>query len=129
MMSSMIRQVRPRTSPTTFITSVTLMSVRRLSTMASGAPIFLREEACPLHAARIGRDHRQVRQVQLAEVAHQHRAGEQVIHRDVEEALNLRRVQIDKQSAIRAGRGQQIGHELRRDATRGRSLRSCRAYP
>ena len=40
-MSSMIRQVCPRTSPITCITSVTLISVRRLSTMASGAPILV----------------------------------------------------------------------------------------
>jgi hypothetical protein len=39
-MSSMMRQVLPATSPITFITSATFMSVRRLSTMASGAPIF-----------------------------------------------------------------------------------------
>ena len=39
--SSMIRQVRPWTSPITCITSATFISTRRLSTMASAASIFL----------------------------------------------------------------------------------------
>ncbi len=48
-------------------------------------------------------------------MTHQHRAGKQVIHRDVEEALNLRRVQIDEQRAVGAGGGQQVGNQLGAD--------------
>ena len=83
--------------------------------MASGAPNFLREEARPLHAARIRRDDRQIGQIQLAEVAHQHRAGEEVIDGNIEEALNLGGVQIDKQGAIGACGRQQVGDELGAD--------------
>ncbi len=71
----------------------------------------LRKEARPLHAARIRRNHRQVGQRQLAEVAHQHRAGVKMIDGNIEKALNLRRVQVNKQSAIGPGRGHQIGHQ------------------
>ena len=45
----------------------------------------------------------------------QHRRAEQVIHRHVEIALNLRRVQIQSQRAARAGGFQQVRHELRGD--------------
>ena len=38
-----------------------------------------------------------------------------MVHRDVEKALDLRRVQIDNQRPIGARRGQQIGHQLRRN--------------
>ncbi len=55
----------------------------------------LGEEACALHATRIRRNHGQVRELPLAEVVHQHRRRKQVVHRNVEKALNLRRVQID----------------------------------
>ena len=51
----------------------------------------------------------------LPEVAHQHRAGEQVVHRDIEKSLNLRRVQIDQQRPVRAGRAQQVRHQLGRN--------------
>ena len=79
----------------------------------------LREEACPLHAARVGRNHGQVGQVQFAEVAHQHRAGEEMIDGNVEEALNLRGVQVDEQGAVGAGGGQQVGNELGADGHAG----------
>ena len=104
--------MRPRTSPITFITSVTLMSVRRLSTMANGTSSFLAKNrarstppASGLTTVRFGR-------FEIPEVAHQHRAGEQVIHGDIEEPLDLRGVQIDEQGAVGAGRAQQIRHQL-----------------
>ena len=75
----------------------------------------LRKEARPFHAARVRRNHRQVRQIQLPEIIHQHRRREQVVHRNIKKSLQLRRVQIDNQRPIRARRGQQIGHQLRRN--------------
>ena len=75
----------------------------------------LRKKSRALHAARIGRNHDQVGQVQLAEVAHQHRAGKDVIDGNIEEALNLRGVQVDKQRAIGARGGQQVGDQLGAD--------------
>ena len=82
--------------------------------MASGAD-FLRKEASPLHAARVGRNHDQIGQVELAEMAHKNGAGEEMIHGDIEEALDLRRMQVTEQSAIGACGGKQIGNELGAD--------------
>jgi hypothetical protein len=50
-----------------------------------------------------------------------------VVHRDVEEALDLRRVQIDGQHAVGAGRRDHVGDELGVIGTRPSSLRSLRA--
>ena len=63
---------------------------------------FLCEEAGALHTASVGRDHRQIRQIEFPEMIDQHGRTEQVIDRDVEEALNLRRVRVDR--AVRDGR-------------------------
>ena len=52
-------------------------------------------------------------------MADQHRAGEHVIDGDVEEALNLRGVQIDEESAVGSGGGEQIGNELGADGDAG----------
>src|ERR1035438_6745762 len=104
MMSSMMRQVLPFTSPTTFITSATFMFQRRFN--------LLRKKPRPLHAACIGRNHNQIGQLELVEVAHQHRAGEEVVDWDVEEALNLGGVQVNEKRAIGACGGQQVGDEL-----------------
>ena len=38
-----------------------------------------------------------------------------MIHRNVEETLNLLRVQINRQDAVRARRDEQVGHKLGRD--------------
>jgi hypothetical protein len=70
------------------------------------------EESGALHAAGIRRYHRKVRQIQILEVADQHGRAEQVIHRDIKEPLQLRRMQIDDQGSIRARRGQKIGNKL-----------------
>src|SRR5579863_3049393 len=52
------------------------------------------EEPGPLHAARVRGNHGQRRQRQFFEVVHQHRRSEQVVHRNVEEALDLGGMQI-----------------------------------
>jgi len=69
----------------------------------------------PFHAARIRRYHGQIRQRQLAEVIHQHRRSKQMVHRNIEKTLQLRRMQIHNQRPVRACGGQQIGHQLRRN--------------
>src|SRR5215469_7497763 len=51
----------------------------------------------------------------MPKVFNQHRRAVQMIHRDVEVTLNLRRVQIQSQRATRARSFQQIRHELRGD--------------
>jgi hypothetical protein len=51
----------------------------------------------------------------VLEVADQHRRGEEVIDRDVEETLDLRSVQVHGQDPVRPGGGDQVGDELRGD--------------
>ena len=51
----------------------------------------------------------------LAQVVAQDRRGLELVGRNTEEALHLRRVQIHRQDAVGAGRLQQVGHEARRD--------------
>ena len=55
-------------------------------------------------------------------MADQHRAGKHVIDGNVEEALNLRGVQVDEESAVGAGGGEQIGDELGADGDAGTVL-------
>ena len=57
--------------------------------------------------------------MQVAEVADQHGAGEKMVDRNIEEALNLRGVQVDQQRAVGAGGGEQVGDQLRRDGHAG----------
>ena len=71
--------------------------------------------AGPLGAAGVGRHDREIRVVQPRAVVDDDRRREQVIHRDVEEALDLRLVQVHREHAVGAGRAQQVGHQLGRD--------------
>jgi hypothetical protein len=48
-------------------------------------------------------------------VVHQHRAGVQVVDRDVEEALQLVLVEVDAEHAVGARRLDHVGHQLRAD--------------
>ena len=76
----------------------------------------LGEPARAHHAADVGRNHHQVVElVVLLDVAHHHRRGEQVVGRDVEEALDLAGVQVERHDAVGAGAGDQVGDELGRD--------------
>jgi hypothetical protein len=68
-----------------------------------------------LDVAHVGRDHRQVRQVHAAEVLDEDRLGQQVVYGDVEEALDLVRVQVDRDDAVDARRLEHVGHELGAD--------------
>jgi hypothetical protein len=64
----------------------------------------------------------------VLDVARHHRRGEQVVGRDVEEALDLAGVQVERQHAVGAGMGDQVGDELGRDRrARTEARRSCRA--
>ena len=53
--------------------------------------------------------------VLLLDVLEQHRRRVKVVHRDVEEPLDLSRVKVHRQQPGDARRGQEVGHELRRD--------------
>ena len=71
----------------------------------------------PLDAPFVGTDHDEilVREVHRLEVLVDHRGGIEMIHRNVEKALDLGRVQVHRQHAVGAGAGNQIGHQLGRD--------------
>src|SRR5262249_20210161 len=68
-----------------------------------------------LHAAGVGRDHDGVGEVALLDVLDDDGGGEEVIHRDVEEALDLADVEIEGQEPLGAGGDDEVGHQLRRD--------------
>ena len=76
----------------------------------------LGEPARAHHAADVGRyDHQVGGAVVLLDVAHHHGGGEQVVGRDVEEALDLAGVQVDRHDPVDAGALDQVGDELGRD--------------
>ena len=76
---------------------------------------FLGEGAGARHAAHVGGHHHHVLAL-LAEllgvVVHKHGIAQQVVHRDIKEALDLAGVQIHGQHTVGAGGGQHIGHQL-----------------
>ena len=60
-----------------------------------------------------GRNHHDLGEVEaLFDVAHHDRRGEQIVGRNIEEALDLPGVKVERQHAVDAGAGDQIGDEL-----------------
>ena len=105
----------PSTSPTTFRTSVSFLPVRRLSMTAREASSRLRDGPGARHAAHVGRHDDEVVERELADRVEDHGRREEVVDRNVEEALDLRRVEVHREDPVGARRGQEVGHELRRD--------------
>jgi hypothetical protein len=101
-----------------FITSDTLAFGRRLSMIARSDVEALGQRARAHHAADVGRHHHQVVVALLPDVAEQDGRGVDVVHRDVEEALDLVGVQVDRQHALHADGLQHVGHHLGGDRTR-----------
>ena len=69
----------------------------------------------PGHRPHIGGDHHGVVmavRVLLGEVVHKDGGAQQVVHRDVEEALDLVGVQVHRQHTVNACGDEHIGHEL-----------------
>ena len=69
------------------------------------------------HAADVGRDdHQMVVVVKRSLMSRdEDRRGEQIVGRDVEEALDLPGMEIERQHAVGAGGGDQVGDQLGRD--------------
>ena len=115
-MSSTRMQVRPSTSPITFITSDFAGALAPLVDDGERRIDALAEPARARHAADVGRDHHQLVEVEaLLDVAHHHRRGVEIVGRDVEEALDLAGVQVERHHPVGAGGGDQVGDELGRD--------------
>ena len=74
----------------------------------------LRERARALDAARVRRDDRERVEVRVADRVEENGRREEVVHRDVEEALDLRGVEVDAEDAVGARRRDEVGHELSR---------------
>src|SRR5258708_6641714 len=73
---------------------------------------FFGEGAGTLHTARIGRDYGEVRELHVAEVFDQHGRAVEGVHRNVEIALNLGRMQIERKSTACGGGFQQGRNQL-----------------
>ena len=115
-MSSTRMQVRPFTSPITFITSESPGRSRRLSTMASGASMRLARPRARTTPPTSGETTMRLSAGNSSlDVLHHHRRGEQIVGRNVEEALDLTGVQIEREHAVGAGLDDHIGDELGRD--------------
>ena len=56
---------------------------------------------------------------EIGEVADENRGSEEVVDGDVEEALDLRGVEVDEESAVGAGGDEQVGDELGGDGDAG----------
>ena len=68
------------------------------------------------HAAHVRRDHDRIAHViVLLDVAHQDRAGKEIVRRDIEEALDLPGVKIKGEHPVCPCPGDHVGHELGRD--------------
>src|SRR3979490_3114870 len=109
--SSMMIADLPRTSPMTPSDSLLLLlPSRRFSTKATDAPIMSAKLRARLGNAGAPRHDDRVDQLHPEDVVAQQRLhGRQLIDGDVEEALDLARVQIDGQHAIGAGSLQHVG--------------------
>ena len=108
-MSSTSRQTRPSTAPTISLTVTWLATFgsRRLWMIASGAPRLSDHVSATRTRPVSGETTVRMRAVLGAErpleVLEQHRLGEQVVDGTVEEALDLRGVQVDAHDAVGAG--------------------------
>ena len=72
----------------------------------------------------------QIVELLLPVVAHEHRSRVQMVDRQVEEALQLVLMEVDRQHAIGSRASEtMLAISLALMATRGWSLRSWRAYP
>ena len=79
----------------------------------------------PGHGAHVGGDHHGalgvVGELPL-EVLHEEGAAQEVVHGDVEKALDLGGVEVHGQHAVRAGGGEHVGHQLGGDGVTGLGL-------
>ena len=105
-MSSTMTAILPLTSPTMSVTSETSGSGRRLKTIASELCRRLAKFSARVHAAGVGRDDDDLVLVQplALEVVAERRRRLEIVDREIEEALDLRGVEVERHEALGAGR-------------------------
>ena len=81
----------------------------------------LGDRAGPDDAAHVGGDHAGALEVEREHVVHEDLAGEAVVHRHVEEALDLLGVEIHGEHAVDADGREEVGHDLGGDRHAGRA--------
>src|SRR5690606_2601309 len=64
------------------------------------------------YAAHVRRYHHHVLVILAFDIGHDQRCGVDVVHRDIEEALNLVGVQVHGHDAVNADGGEHVGHDL-----------------
>ena len=85
----------------------------------------LSEGAGAGHGANVGRDHHHILTLVtelLGVIIHKDGVAQQVIHGDVEEALDLGGVEVHGQHTVSTGSGDHVGHQLGRDGIAGLGL-------
>ena len=85
----------------------------------------LSEGAGAGHRANVGRDHHHILALVtelLGVIIHKDGVAQQVIHGDVEEALDLGGVEVHGQHTVSTGSGDHVGHQLGRDGIAGLGL-------
>ena len=71
-------------------------------------------------AADVGRNHHDLADIEaLLDVAHHHRRGIEIVGRDIEKALDLAGMEVERHHPVGAGTGDQVGHQLGRDRRAG----------
>ena len=117
----------PSTEPIRFSTSVrSSLPMRRFSMMASGASTISAKLRARLVLPRSGETTTGVEQALLREVARRQRHRAHLVDRDIEEALDLPGVQIDRQHPVRPGDADQLATSRAVIGTRGWSFLSVR---
>src|SRR5690606_37305673 len=71
------------------------------------------------HAADVGGDDEQVVEALVLDIVHQGRGAVDVVHGDIEEALDLVGVQVNGEDTVDADVGQHVGHDLGADRHAG----------
>jgi hypothetical protein len=66
-------------------------------------------------ASHVRSNNGNVLQMLLPQRAHQHSGGVEMVHGDIEEALNLRRVQVHRDDSVSPGSGDEVGNQLCRN--------------
>ena len=114
-MSSMMIASLPLTSPMMYMTTATFGPSRRLSMMARPAWSRLAMARARSTPPASGETTTGSDRSALREVVDHDRRREEVVDGDVEEALDLPGVEVEREDALRARGGDQVGHELGRD--------------